>query len=820
MSDRNEIVADLARAEAKLAELDSERDQLRARVAGLRSELAPRPTTPAITVTPPPPAATAAPASQADKVALFGSLFRGRQDVYPRRWENARSGKSGYSPHCANEWRRGVCHKPKVKCGDCPARAFVPFTDQVILEHLQGKIVAGVYPIVEGDRCWFVAADFDSGDWQEDVRVFAEVSRAAGLPSAIERSRSGNGAHAWFFFKDSVPASTARQMASYLLTEAMSRRSTIGMGSYDRLFPNQDTLPRGGFGNLIALPLQRAARTAGNTEFLDDSFKPFPDQWKFIAHAPRIAADSANLVAREALRRGRVLGVRFASVREDEAPWSRPPSFVRERARIPGVLPSKLEVVLSQRVFIRRDGLPPGLCAEILRLASFQNPVFFEKQAMRFSTAGIPRVVTCAEDTGTYLALPRGCLADLEQLAATHGIDVARTDERVRGRPIEVAFRGDLLGEQPRAADALLAHDIGVLVASPGTGKTVLAAHVIAKRAVNTLVLVHRKPLIDQWVERLSAFLGIDRTDIGVFGGGKRKPTGRIDVAMIQSLVRKGNVQDLVADYGHVVVDECHHVSAASFERMLSEVKARFVLGLTATPRRRDGHHPIIEMQLGPTRFVVDARKERARRSMAQRLLVRETAFAAEWSRAQGIQALYGRLASDEARNGLILDDVIASLEEGRSPLLLTERRDHLEFLAAKLAPASRNLVILHGGMKPRERRDALARLAAIPATEERTVIATGKYIGEGFDDPRLDTLFLAMPIAWRGTLVQYSGRLHRRHAGKTEIRVHDYVDARVPVLAKMFAKRMRGYQALGFERTEHDDPRAPLRELTVEYSE
>ncbi len=249
---------------------------------------------------------TAAPSSQADKVALFRSLFRGRPDVYPRRWENARTGKSGYSPHCANEWKRGVCRKPEVKCGECADRAFVPVTDQVILDHLQGRLVAGVYPIVEGDRCWFVAADFDESDWQEDVRAFAEVSRAVGLPACVERSRSGRGAHAWFFFQDAVAASTARQMASYILTEAMNRRPTIGMASYDRLFPNQDALPRGGFGNLIALPLQRAARTAGNTEFLDESLNPHPDQWAHLAHVPRISAETAIHVAREAPRRGRV----------------------------------------------------------------------------------------------------------------------------------------------------------------------------------------------------------------------------------------------------------------------------------------------------------------------------------------------------------------------------------------------------------------------------------------------------------------------------------------------------------------------------------
>lgn len=390
MADRADIASELARAEARLAQLDCEREDLLSRLSVLRAEFSSRPAAPIITVESPPPSTAPAPATQAEKVSLFRALFRGRTDVYPRRWENARSGKSGYSPHCANEWKREVCRKPKVKCGECAARAFVPVSDHTILEHLQGKFVAGVYPIVEGDRCYFVAADFDEGDWQEDVRVFAEVSRSAGLPAAVERSRSGRGAHAWFFFSDAVPASTARQVASYLLTEAMNRRSTIGMGSYDRLFPNQDTLPRGGFGNLIALPLQREARRAGNTEFLDDSLRPFPDQWIYLARVPRIAPETAALVAREALRRGRVLGVRFAPMTEDEAPWSRPPSFVRERALIPGPLPASLTVTLGQRVFVAHEGLPAALCAEILRLASFPEPGVLRKAGDALLYGGNP----------------------------------------------------------------------------------------------------------------------------------------------------------------------------------------------------------------------------------------------------------------------------------------------------------------------------------------------------------------------------------------------------------------------------------------------
>jgi superfamily II DNA or RNA helicase len=813
----SDILSEITLAEARLAELDAERAHLQSRIDTLRTAAPAVLDPPPIAVPPPPAALGAVPTTQAEKVALFGRLFRGRTDVYPRRWENSGTPRSGYSPHCANEWKRGVCNKPKVKCGECVSKAFIPVTERVLYDHLQGEIVAGVYPLVEGDRCYFVAVDFDGAGWQADVGAYAETARDVGLPVAIERSRSGNGAHAWFFFGAAVPASTARQMASYVLTEAMSRRSEIGMRSYDRLFPNQDTLPRGGFGNLIALPLQWDARQQRNSVFVNSAFEPFENQWEFLARFPRIPGETAVLVAGEALRRGRVLGVPF--VREEEgAPWSLPPSGASTPPVLPKPLPARIEVVLAQRLFIERRELPPALIAEIRRLASFQNPAFYEKQAMRFSTAGIPRIVTCAEETDRYLMLPRGCLAAVQNLASAHAIEMMIRDERCNGTQIDAKFQGTLSEDQKRAARALLPHDQGVLVAPPGTGKTVIAAHLIAKRGVNTLVLVHRKPLVDQWVARLATFLDIDPKAIGAIGGGKKKATGRVDVAMFQSLVRGSRVQDLVAGYGQVIVDECHHVSAASFDRVLSEVKARFILGLTATPRRRDGHHPIVEMQLGPVRFAIGARAAAAARGFVHRLFVRETEFQAEWSRAQGIQSLYATLASNEARNALILDDVIGALESGRSPLLLTERRDHLDYLAAKLRPAARHLIVLHGGMTAKERKVALAALAEIPASEERAVVATGRFIGEGFDDPRLDTLALAMPIAWRGTLVQYAGRLHRTHAGKREVRVYDYLDKQVPVLASMFKKRLRGYRALGYEAAnEGPGPVAP-RELTIDY--
>jgi superfamily II DNA or RNA helicase len=806
-----DILVEISRIEDRLGELDVERGRLATRLDELRRSLAGAATAP---VSPP---QAAGPKTPEDKIALFRALFRGRTDVFPRRWENSRTHKSGYSPVCGNEWKRGVCEKPRVKCGECPHRDFVPVTDQVILDHLQGRHVAGLYLLLPDETTHLLAIDFDGGGWREDVRAFGATCRALGFPTCVERSRSGNGAHAWFFFEGPVSAATARAFGSYLLTETMSRHPVLGMDSYDRLFPNQDTMPRGGFGNLIALPLQREARGRGHSVFLGEDLEPVQDQWGYLAAVRRVSTAAVERVVREAQRQGRVLGVRFAALEEDEQPWSLPPSRARPPTVVTGTLPGIVRVVEAQRLFVDRSGMPAGLVAELRRLAAFQNPVFYQKQAMRFSTAGTPRVVSCAEETDRHVALPRGCRDDLFASLSGYGIQIDLVDERVRGRPIDAPFRGELTAVQHEAAKALLAHDTGVLVAPPGTGKTVLGAHAIAERRVNTLVLVHRRPLLEQWVERLSSFLGLDPKAIGVVGAGKQRRTGEIDVAMVQSLVRKGVVQDLVAEYGQVIVDECHHVSAATFERVLSEVKARYVLGLTATPRRRDGHHPIAEMQLGPVRFTVAARELAAARGFDHQLIVRNTGFATDWSREIGIQELYARIAADGGRNELIVNDVLEALEARRSPLLLTERRDHVELLAAALRPATRHLVVLHGGMRSRERKAAMEQLAEIPPNEERLVIATGRFIGEGFDDPRLDTLVLAMPVAWRGTLVQYAGRLHREHHGKREVRVYDYVDSSVPVLARMFEKRLRGYRAIGYVRRELSPAEAP-KELTVEY--
>ncbi|PWG61616.1 TOTE conflict system archaeo-eukaryotic primase domain-containing protein [Spiribacter halobius] len=809
------IRATIAREEERLAALDAERERAREELRRLRLRLAESSANGASASQESAEAAADGPETPAAKLALFRALFRGRQDVYPLRFVSRRTGKAGYSPGCSNKFVPGICGLPKIKCGECPNQAFVPVDDQALLAHLQGRQVMGVYPLLADDTCCFLAVDFDKQSWQEDVIAFRDTCRAAGVPCAVERSQSGDGAHAWFFFERPVPASLARQLGCHLLTLTMSTRRDIALESYDRLFPNQDTRPRGGFGNLIALPLQRRARDQGNTVFLDEHLAPYPDQWRYLASIPRIAPARVEALATEAARKHQVLGVPSGEGGEPrEAPWRLPPSGSVKPALDPALLPDTVHAVLAQKLFVRTEGLPSPLISRIRRLAAFQNPEFYSKQRMRLSTALTPRVIARDESHGAYLAIPRGCLTELRTLLGEQHVELVVEDERTSGASVQHAFRGELTAPQRDAADAMLGEEMGVVVAPPGFGKTVLGAFLAAKRGCSTLVLVHRKPLMEQWVARLALFLGIAEKEVGRIGGGRQRATGRLDVAMIQSLVRKGEVSDLVAGYGQVIVDECHHLPAFSFERVLAEVKARYVVGLTATPTRRDGHHPILTMQLGPPRFIADARTQAAQRAFRHRLIVRRTRFTLpDPVQDRPIQQIYGALAESEDRNAQVVDDILSALEAGRSPLVLTERRDHLIRLAERLRGFVRHLVTFHGGMGVRQRRETRDRLAAIAEDEERLILATGRYVGEGFDDRRLDTLFLAMPIAWKGTVTQYAGRLHRLNGGKREVRIYDYVDVEVPMLARMFDKRLAAYRALGYERDEDagSDQQLPL---------
>ena len=752
--------------------------------------------------------------TQEQKIALFRSLFRGREDVYPRRFESKRTGKSGFQPVCRNEWIRPYCQKPKIKCSNCENRDLISLSNEVIRNHLIGidpadryrrEYVIGVYPMLLDENCWFLAVDFDKEAWTDNSKAYLETCRRFNVPAALERSRSGNGGHVWIFFSEPLPAKLARQLGAFMLTQAMETRPEMGFNSYDRFFPSQDTLPRGGFGNLIALPLQKKPKEKGNSLFVDGNFNPYPDQWRFLSIVQHMSFEEVQSVVDKAAYRGGVLGVRFVSTDEDDiSPWLHSPSGKKPEIEIVGSLPDTIELVLANQIYIDKDGLPSALKNKLIRLAAFQNPEFYKAQAMRFPTFEKPRIVHCCEDFPKHIGLPRGCLEDTTALLHSLGIQKKIVDERFEGERIKAKFSGRLRLEQQKAADALLEYDTGVLAASTAFGKTVIAAYLIAKRSVNTLILVHLKELLHQWIARLNAFLDVTASDIGQIGGGKRKPTGIIDVATIQSLGRKGVVDDIVAKYGYLIVDECHHISARSFEIVARQCKAKYVTGLSATVTRKDGHHPIIFMNCGPVRYKVDDKKQASERPFTHKVIVRETSFRMsalfKADQYNAIHEIYKALLESHERNQVIVSDVMNAIKNNRFPVILTERVEHLETLKSLLENKITNLIVMKGGMGKKQRQAALNALESLPDDTEKAALATGRYLGEGFDDERLDTLFLTLPISWRGTLNQYAGRLHRIHESKKDVMIYDYVDLNVPVLAKMYDRRLKGYRSIGYE--------------------
>ena len=728
-----------------------------------------------------------------EKVALFRRLFRGRTDVYPIRWESKTSGKSGYAPACANEWRAGVCEKPRIKCGDCGNRLLIPLSDAVIYGHLAGEHTVGVYPLLEDDTCYFLAVDFDEADWREDVCAFVRSCDELDVSAALEISRSGKGAHVWMFFASRVSARDARRLGTAIISHTCARTRQLKLESYDRLFPNQDTMPKGGFGNLIALPLQKGPRESGCSVFVDADLHPYPDQWAFLASIRPMPAHDIEPTILSATSGVHPLDVTFIDDEDLATPWKRESAATRKLA---GTMPTSLTVTLANLIYFEKAQLPQALANRLIRLAAFQNPEFYKAQAMRMSVWDKPRVIGNAENYPQHIGLPRGCLEAALALLRDNGIASDLCDERFGGEPIDVDVIGTLRLDQEAAVAGMLHHDTGVLCAPTAFGKTVAAAAMIARRGVNTLVLVHRTELLRQWQERLQAFLGVGSDVIGTIGGGKAKPTGKIDIAVMQSVSRQGEVNPLVEDYGHVIVDECHHISAASFDAILKRTKAKYVLGLTATPIRRDGRQPIIFMRCGPIRYTA-AKPFGAPNDL--QVVPRSRFSRIDLPSEAGIQDVFRHLANDQARTESIAVEVHDSFQQGRKVLVLTERTEHLDAIRSALSDQIPELFVLHGRMPRKQRAALIAALDALPPDAPRVLLATGKLVGEGFDHPPLDTLVLAMPISWKGTLQQYAGRLHREHSSKTDVRIIDFVDTGHPALLRMWDKRQRGYRAMGY---------------------
>ena len=717
-----------------------------------------------------------------EKVDVFRNLFKGREDVFARRWYSRTSGKSGYQPVCRNEWDRQLCDKKKYKCTECPNRSFKPLEYEDIYRHLEGKSpegqdVIGAYAILADNTCNFLCADFDDKScehgYQKDVLAYVGVCKDWDAPCSIERSRSGNGAHVWIFFEQPLPASKARRLGNAILTEATERYGRMTFKSYDRFFPNQDRLPEGGFGNLVALPLQGKARKEGNSVFVDENFVAYENQWNYLLEIKRISEVAVDAILTK-YKTDSELGE--LSTTSESKPWETPvPQKIAHKD-----FPANPVLIRSNMLYIPLQGFSAKVVNHLKRIASFKNPEFYARQGMRLSTYNIPRIISCADMEEDYIALPRGCEDAVVAILEGNQVDYRMEDKTNHGENIAVAFKGQLREEQRAAIASLTAHDNGILNATTAFGKTVTAIGLIAERKVNTLILVHTKTLLDQWKSRLEEFLQIDFTEnalpkkrgrkkafspFGTLNSKGNSLHGKIDIALMQSCLEDSDVKPFVRNYGMLIVDECHHVSAVNFERILKYAK---------TPM--------------------------ASQTFARLLIPRFTSYRELTDEKSTYARMVQNMSEDENRNSLIIDDVCEILKEGRSPIILTNLTAHVETLANALTPHCKHVITLVGSESAKEKRQKMEYLQNLPSSEPLVIVATGKYVGEGFDYPRLDTLFLALPVSWKGIIAQYAGRLHREYPGKKEVRVYDYIDIRIPMCDLMYKRRLRGYASVGYQ--------------------
>ena len=733
-------------------------------------------------------------ASPESKIDLFLSYFKGRNDVYPFRWES-KNGRSGYSPACWNEWLPKVCNKPKISCTDCKNQNFKVPDHQAIYGHLKGIKTVGIYPLLSDNSTYLLAADFDKEDWFEAVSAFATTCKSLNIPYLLERSRSGNGGHVWVFFSEAVIATDARRLGNGLLRKTMELYPLLSFDCFDRLFPNQDIMPEGGFGNLIALPLQLEPRKYNNSVFISSEGVPYNDQWSILASTRKVTKPQLQLYLEQLNTYVEIA----PDCIENNEPWKK--FNDNDNIKI-NDCPQRITLTLADQLYVPIANLPGKLTSKLKHCAVFSNPEFYKRQALRLSTIGTSRYICAAHIENGYLILPRGCLAEITSILLVQAIEIEYCDKRFLGSKLErIKFTGKLKNQQKKAVDALFEQSNGVFVASTGFGKTVTGLALIAKRKVNTLILVHNRQLGEQWLERIKVFLA--NVEVGSLLGGKDKLTYEVDVATYQSLVSRNgiDIKPAIEKYGQILIDECHHLPASNYECLIKSVNAKYIHGFTATPRRQDGLEKLMHFQIGSV--VYKAATTASSFEQYVKVVNTNTCFPSEWLISETkphISQVYKHLVYDKARNEMIVNRIKQSVNNGRSVMVLTERKEHIKLLAEMMTNIGIQVVELHGGISAKQRQERIAFLSKEPNQYDSVVIlATGKYVGEGFDLPHLDTLFITLPIAWKGILAQYAGRIQREWSNKKVIQVYDFIDD-FPTLKRMWKKRENGYKALGYK--------------------
>lgn len=777
-------------------------------------------------------------------IQYYYHLFKGRNDVYSKRSGkvNKKTGKHGYYTQCWNFWKDGICPKKnhsQFNCGECQNQKYKELTGQVLYEHLIGaredaSDVIGLYPMFPDETVNFLVFDFDchddkiggddganlESDWMTEVNAFRKICEINEVPVLVERSRSGKGAHVWIFFEKPILASVARRFGTALLSKGAESVNMKNFKYYDRMLPAQDHIPlntktgKPGLGNLVALPLQGQALKLGNSAFIDENWNVYPNQWECLKEVKKLSLETVEERIKEWSAEG-ILGVlsnEFEADTErtnDTKPWEKTKHSLHKED-----VSSVVEIVIADKVYIGTKDMKPRMQNALRRMAAFSNPDFYKKAAMGLSTKGIPRIVFCGYDEAGYICIPRALLDSVIDRFNEVGISFTLTDNRCSGTPLDVSFNGTLYDEQMRAAKAILEYDNGILAATTSFGKTVVGAYMIAERQTNTLILVHNTEIQKNWIEDLNKFLDINaelpeyktktgrvkkrKNIIGKLHAGHNSMTGIIDVAIFSSLGKGDEINPKLAQYGMVIMDECHHGAAQTVEDIVGSAKAKYVYGLTATPKREDGLEKKVFMQFGPIRFRYTA-KERAEKQGIDHFVYPRFTRLVSASNLKVTEANRAVIEC-ESRNEQIISDVVNCIQNGRTPLVLTKYKEHAELLYQQLQGKADHVYLLQGGGSRKAKDEMRIQMRAVPDAESIVLVAIDKYIGEGFNFPRLDTLMLTMPAAAEGNIEQFAGRLHRDYDTKTEVIIYDYVDSHIRVLEKMYHKRLRTYKKIGYE--------------------